>query len=253
MNLSKLRVILKTSISTVALGGIVLFGSLLPDQAKAITYSPAYTTTNTLGASTATNVQSSFGFYFDVEGNATINGLGFAAQDNWTTGNYIVKLWSYVNGGAVLSDYTKIAEATFMPGGPYTLQNNYLWQALAGNALINLPDTYTTDFTDQLGYAISAIGDFSATDANPLLNTRVEFETGTASFDSKILMAGNGFNESGFPLFDVPFFPNNSVGTNGYFNANMSFVTVPGPLPLLGAAAGFAWTRRLRTRISASK
>jgi len=249
MNFSKLRVMIKTSISTVALGGIVLFGSLLPDQAQAVTYSPAYTA-NTLGGSTATNVQSSFGFYFDVEGNVgTLNGLGFAAQNNWyfnSSNNYTVKLWSYVNVGQALSDYSLIASAVFMPGGSYTLQNNYLWQSIAG---INLPDTYTTDLTDQLGYAISAIGNFSNTPT-----TNALFEAGTASFNPKILYAGNGFNQAGSPDFDVPIFPDNTLSTDGFFNANMSFAApVPGPLPLLGAAAGFAWTRRLRTRISASK
>jgi hypothetical protein len=249
MKFSKLRVMIKTSISTLALGGIVLFGSLLPDQAQAVTYSPAYTA-NTLGGSTATNVQSSFGFYFDVEGNVgTLNGLGFAANNNWSTSNYTVKLWSYVNGGQAISDYTVIASAVFMPGGPYTLQNNYFWQSIAG---INLPDTYTTDLTDQLGYAISAIGDFSDTPGPS--NTNALFEAGTASFNPKILYAGNGFNQAGFLDFDVPIFPDNTLLTDGFFNANMSFAApVPGPLPLLGAAAGFAWTRRLRTRITASK
>jgi hypothetical protein len=62
----------------------------------------------------------------------------------------------------------------------------------------------------------------------------------------------SGFNDATDPngFYPVPIYPG-SVGGNGYFNANLS--TVPGPLPVLGAAAGFGWTRRLRKRIRASK
>jgi len=48
------------------------------------------------------------------------------------------------------------------------------------------------------------------------------------------LTAGNEFPGCGFV---------------GYFGANVS-AHAPGPLPLLGAGAGFAWSRRLRRRVS---
>jgi hypothetical protein len=242
------RAVLHTSASALALGGVVLTGSLLPDQVKAQVSIPAYTTTGTLGGSTGSSTPYSFGFYFDVAGNnVNIDGLGFAAQQAWGNNtSYTVKLWSYVNGGLAFGDYTEIASATFTAGSApsYTLQDNYYWQTFTGAPLF-LPDTFTTDASNDFGYAIAAIGDFSAVAGN------VVYESGTATFDPRILNAGNGFNESGFPLFPVPFNLDPALGTNGYFNANLSIV--PGPLPVLGAAAGFGWTRRLRKRIRASK
>jgi hypothetical protein len=41
-------------------------------------------------------------------------------------------------------------------------------------------------------------------------------------------------------------------GVQGYFGANVS-AHAPGPLPLLGAGAGFAWSRRLRRRVVSNK
>jgi hypothetical protein len=246
---SKLRSVVETSLSAVALGGVILLGTLLPQQAKAQLYSPAYTTTNVLGAHTATNTPSSFGFFFDVNGGANINGLGFAAQTAWAnSAQYTVKLWSFANGGLVLSDYTEIANRTFTEGGGYTLENDYWWQSFTGSPLF-LSDSFATDPGGQRGYVIAAIGDFSNAAGN------VQFETATASFDPRIVNAGNGYNENGFAFYPVPIF-DGGAGSAGYFNANISFAppaaSVPGPLPLLGAAAGFSWTRRLRKRISAS-
>jgi hypothetical protein len=253
MILSTLRAIAKTSFPAMALGAVVLAGPLLPQQAKAQFYPPAYTTTNVLGGSQPTNTPSSFGFFFDVNGGVNIYGLGFAAQKDWGNGaKYTVKLWSWDTGGkasAAPADYTEIATATFTAGNVYTLEGDYYWQTLAGAPLF-LADTSSAD----TGYLIGTIGDFSATPGN------VTFEEGIASFDPRIqiLTDGNGFNEEdGNLYYPLPVF-DGGAGSNGYFNANMSFApippasSVPGPLPLLGAAAGFSWSRRLRKRISAS-
>lgn len=246
--LTVLRAALSTSVSLISFTGIALFGSLAlqqaPAQSQPATYLPGYTTTGSLGGNTTTNIQSSFGFFFDTNANLQLDGLGFSSQAAWGNGTtYTVKLWSYVNGGALPSDYTEIASSTFTHGTPYTFQDNYFWQSLGP---ISLPDTFTTDPTDQLGYVIAAIGDFSANPGN------VQFETGTPTFNPNILNAGNGFNDASDPngYFEVPIY-DGGVGSTGYFNPNLSLV--PGPLPVLGAAAGFGWTRRLRKRIRASK
>lgn len=238
-----LRTALSTSISLASFAGLVLFGSLLHQApAQSQTYLPGYTTTGALGGNTLTSVQSSFGFYFDTNADLQLDGLGFSSQAAWSNGtSYTVKLWSYVKGGANPSDYTEIASKTFTHGTSYTFQDGYFWQALGP---ISLPDTFTTDLTDELGYVIGAIGDFSAAPGN------VQFETATPLFNPNILYAGDGFNDAtdsnGF--FEVPIYSN---GVTGYFNPNLSLV--PGPLPVLGAAAGFGWSRRLRKRIRASK
>jgi hypothetical protein len=261
MSPSTLQSIFKSSISATAIAGIVLLGSLMPQQAQANSINSAYTKSGTLGGSYTKN-PSSFGFYFDVEGQVSINGLGFAAQSDWTTNNYEVKLWSYTNGGLLFpDDYSELASVTFNPNTSYTLKDDYLWQELTGGNVL-LPDTYTTDFSDSLGYVITAIGDFSDSDPSPTANTNVVYETGVAIFDPRILYdtdplvgsAGFNFTDTGNTNYPVPFFrPGRPDNTIGYFNANFSIAPVPGPLPLLGAATGFAWTRRLRKRISVSK
>ena len=129
---STLQVFKKSSFSALALGGIVFMGSLLPQQAKA--FNPAYTTfTPSLFNTTLPGVDSSFGFFFDTASNVSIDAFGFAGHTDWTNNtSYKFKLWSFINRGADLTDYTKIAKATFTEGVSYMLQNNYCWQAIAG-------------------------------------------------------------------------------------------------------------------------
>jgi len=251
MNSSRLRFAVETSLSAMALGGIVVFGTLLPQQAKAQQYPPAYIRTTSSGAYTpATNPDASVGFFFDVQGTADVYGLGFAAQTPWETGkSYTVKLWSYVNSGINTADYTEIASIAFTGGNSYTLENDYYWQTLASPK--TLADSDPSDFAK--GYFISAIGDFSNS-----TNNKVQYIGGSASFDSRIVTSGNAFSTSGSFGYPLPNAFDAIVGNNGYFNANLSFAPippaskVPSPLPLLGAAAGFSWSRRLRKRISAS-
>ena len=265
---------LKASASSVVFGFAVVAGSLLTQQSSAqaqviappapsnpITsrptssgsggivptadFLPAYTTTGSVGGSTMGGVESSFGFFFEAAQNVQLDGLGFASQAGWSNGTpYEVKLWSFVNGGTNPGDYTELANATFTQGNSYTFKDGYFWQSLS--PFITLPESFVSDPTDQVGYVITAIGDFSGTNGN------VEYEGGTATFDPRFLNAGNGFNDTtdtaGF--YPIPFY-DGGLGDTGYFNANLSYV--PGPLPLLGAAAGFGWTRRLRKRIRISK
>ena len=262
---STLQVFKKSSLSALALGGIVFVGSLLPQQAKA--YIPAYTTfTPADSGTTAPGVSSSFGFFFDTATNVSIDALGFAGDTRWGNNtSYMVKLWSFINGGGNPSDYTPIASATFTEGTPYTLQNNYYWQSIAGGP-VSLPDTSNAvDPGSQIGYVISAIGDFSGANGYifPQIVSPATTPAGSVTFDPRIDNSAfngeiNGFNDqndtNGF--FQVPIYVTSGLGNNGYFNANMSFAPVPpvpGPLPLFGAAAGFAWSRRLRKRIQATK
>jgi hypothetical protein len=268
---STLQVFKKSSLSALALSGIVFVGSLLPQQAKA--YIPAYTTfTPADGNTTSPGVSSSFGFLFDTATNVSIDALGFAGDTRWGNNrSYTVKLWSYINGGGTPGDYTPIATATFTEGNSYTLQSNYYWQPLAGGPL-SLPDTGTVaDPTNLRGYVISAIGDFSGVNGYifPQIVSTATTPAGSVTFDPKIdtssffdistsLVEINGFNDQTDPngFFEVPIYLTAGLGDNGYFNANLSFAPVPpvpGPLPMFGAAAGFAWSRRLRKRIQATK
>ncbi|MFM7237212.1 MAG: hypothetical protein ACKOYK_10685, partial [Cyanobium sp.] len=238
--------VIRASTTLASLCSLFFCGSVLTHQgaAHAQTYLPAYTTSGSGGAYATTNVPSSYGFFFDYQSTDPLDGLGFSSQPFWGNNkSYEVKLWNFKNGGANLSDYTVVASTTFTHGISYPFQDGYFWQTLGP---IPMVDTFTNDLANLEGYVISAIGDFSNSPGN------VQFEGGTASFNSRFVPSDplNGFNQDGFTLYPIPIF-DGGVGQNGYFNANLS--TVPGPLPVLGAAAGFGWTRRLRKRIRASK
>jgi len=270
---STLQVFKKSSLSALALGGIVFVGSLLPQEAKA--FIPAYTTSTPARSNpTDPGVNSSFGFFFDTARNVSIDALGFAGDTAWANGtSYTVKLWSFINGGGDPSYYTPITEATFTQGGPYTLQFNYYWKSIDGGP-ISLPDTSSTvDPLAEKGYVISAIGDFSGVDGyiSPQFVSPNTNPPGSVTFNSRIDIADyleiNGFSDENDTLFfDIPIDPTPldptetpRLGNNGYFNANLSFVSdpppaeVPGPLPLFGAFVGFSFSRRLRKRIQATR
>jgi hypothetical protein len=226
---------------------------LQAQPARALVYSPAYTTTSAVGAYTATSVSSSFGFFFETTSNVDIGALGFAAQLGWGNGaTYTVKLWSYTNGGGSPTDYTELATATFTHGTAYDIQDDYYWSPLA--SVVTLPDSFNTDPQSSVGYVIAAVGDFSNAPGN------VQFETGTSNFDSRFLNVGNGFNDATDPngFFGVPIY-DGAVGTAGFFNANLASVvspstaSVPGPLALGGAVAAFGWSRRLRRRVQPNR
>ncbi len=246
---------LRCSFARTLAGGALLAASLMlqAQPARALVYSPAYTTTSAAGGYTATSVSSSFGFYFDTASNVDIGALGFSSQSGWGNGTtYTVKLWSYANGGGSPTDYTELATATFTHGTSYSFQDGYFWSPLA--SVVTLPDSLNSDPQSSVGYVIATVGDFSNAPGNVL------FETANSSFDSRFLNVGNGFNDaldsSGF--FAVPVY-DGGVGTSGYFNANLASVvspstaSVPGPLALGGGVAAFGWSRRLRRRVQPNR
>ena len=230
-----------------------LLGVLSPAQADVIT--PAYTTTGSTGAYYNASVAASFGFFFDTDVNVKVNALGFSSQVGWDTGSspYDVSLWSYTNGGNVKGDYTLLATRTFTPGLPsYYFQNGYFWQNIPQVAL---NDSTTGDPTGQIGFVIGVEGDFSNLPGN------VQYEGGTPNFLLGFANGGNGYNDLNIDptplapdLRPIPAYFDAAVGSTGFFNGNFSVLPVPGPLPLLGAAAAFSLSRRIRKRVnSASK
>lgn len=246
----------RATLFSIGVASSALVGSWLALQAPAQAIIPAYTipsvcsppgmSTGCSGPSTVN--PSSYGFYFDTAANIQIDALGFYAYDQsvWNSGRtYTVQLWSYSNGGLVPGDYSPLASTTFTAGTPYTNQDGYFWRSLLSN--VNLPDSFNSDPTDQIGYVITAYGDFSGVSGYvPTV------ATGGSIFHPNVLMAGNGYVATGDSggFFPIPA-EDGGVGLDGYFVPNLSLV--PGPLPVLGAAAGFGWTRRLRKRIRASK
>ena len=211
---------------------------------------PAVTVPNAAGGFYSGPNPASFGYFVDATTPFFLDGLGFSSQQGWPppgTSPYTVKLWSFKNGGGSPLDYTQIASVTFTPGTSYHFQDNYFWQSFAP---IYLPGTYTdTDPNNLRGYVIAAIGDFSDAPGN------VQFEGGTPTVDYRFVLGGNGFNNSNDPgpptgFYPIPIF-DGGLGSNAYFNPNLSYV--PGPLPILGAATAFGMARRMKRRVNSAK
>ncbi len=194
----------------------------------------------------------SFGYFFDLTvGTKALNALGLAAQTPFGNGGYDVTLWKYVNSGANVGDYTQLATANFTAacvGTTCTTKNNFYWLEVP---LLYLEET-AVDPTK--GYVIAAVGDFSTGAASI-------FFDGSGSFDPAVNYEDGGYNvysDAGFPIpyglqSDIlPDPPYPALTTAGFFNSNISLFEVPGPLPVMGAAAAFGWSRRLRRRINTS-
>ena len=207
----------------------------------------------------------SVGFFFDSKSstNNIVNALAVSAQANvpWTQ-PYIVSLYSFtVDPLTSITTYSAppLAQLTFNPGDPNLIPTDDNFDGLIDNYWLSLPipvqlpiTDLSVDPDDLFGYAIAQSGNFNAPDGNFIE------QDGTITFNPNLEYLGSGFNDAIDPDYPFPAFPAftdpddpNSPPVYGYWNPNLSLV--PGPLPVLGAAAGFGWTRRLRKRIRASK
>jgi hypothetical protein len=194
---------------------------------------------------------SSYGYFFDLNGAAQVDALGLYVPlvPDWTSGTYTVSLWSY----NTLSNFTLERSATFDAASlpSYTIVGSYAWLDVPVITLVGTPSD------PNLGYILGAYGSFTSTPGGQLGFITTTAPGASFDFASPFFTEGNGFSQSGVDAsYPVPyvFSSDPALGLNGekgYFNPNLSLV--PGPLPVLGAAAGFGWTRRLRKRIRASK
>lgn len=234
------------------LTGAALLG--VPNPVQAI--DPAYyTTTEPTGNYRITNSGATYGFAFDTDRVVRIDALGFSGRIPWNLYNssYDVTLWSYENSGNDPNDFTVMATRKFTPTGnltPYYQQDGYFWQNIG---IISLPDTTNGDPLDTKGYIIGVTGDFRNTN-----DGNVQFEGGaTGVFRPGLVNKYSVFNTDADPNLFYPIPVYNPTDPNltltQYWNGNFSLAPVPAPLPLLGVAAAFSWTRRLRRRISLSQ
>lgn len=196
----------------------------------------------------------SVGFFFDVVGkNLVANALGVSAQANvpWTQ-PYTVQLfsWEYDPAQAGNPDtagytYTSLASRKFNPGdlnlvpttGTSISDVEFYWLGLGSG--VALPDTSDAVDPDGLrGYAVTTRGFFNEPDGNFIESD------GFVTFSSRADYLGDGFNGSSADfLYPFPVF---EAGENGFWNGNVS--VVPGPLPVMGVAAAFGWSRRLKKK-----
>ena len=205
---------------------------------------------------------SSYGFFFDLNGTQTVNQLGLYAplSPAWTTGSYTVSLWSYSNltnpANPSAADFTLLGSATFNAASlaSYPIVGGYAWIDVTDITLTGTPSD------PNVGYILGANGSFTSTPNGQLgfITAPTTLPGATFNFAAPFFTEGNGFSQDGVDAsYPVPYANSSDPalgpfpGERGYFNPNLSLV--PGPLPVLGAAAGFGWTRRLRKRIRASK
>lgn len=238
----------------IAAASAVGFTALTANPAKALTSAelfPALTRGPGVISTpdTAGSPNSSWGYFFDVTGSQRfVNALGFSAQSTWPTSGlaYTVSLWSYTTDPLnpdpnTATVYTQLASLNFDPSDPnLLLSGTDYWLPLPGR--IDLID----DSNPNTGYVVGASGKFTS-NPGPVGNGIETGIVGTDVFFSNLIeYSGEGFNRTGFTDYPIPVF---ASGQPGYWNANVS-VDVPGPLPLLGAASAFAWSRRLKRKIS---
>ena len=240
--LSKFKAVSRNGLSV---AGLLLATS---SSANALTFNEINPIYNSNADETPSNVNigglpTSFGYFFEAESNQTLNALGFAAPITGS-GDYTVTLWSFINGGFdPVTDYTVLSTATFNKAcSGCILRDFFLWKDVAPVILAKTTDS-------DAGYAITAVGNFEA-------DQQSVFSGGSGTFDSLVVYAGGGYNSTGGFGNPIPFGDPADIepgNTYAFFNANASFATtVPGPLPILGAAAAFGWTRKLRRRIKIS-
>ena len=133
-----------------------------------------------------------------------------------------------------LSDFYSITG----PAGFGGTGNSGLASSVAGLSFQMFPSSYNTGVVPTPGY--DAYKDTYAIDPSYVLG---EIFHSSAIFNGKSL-ASEGFTATGLVgTWAI-------TGTSESINVYISPAPTPGPLPLLGAAAAFGWSRRLRKRIA---
>ena len=107
------------------------------------------------------------------------------------------------------------------------------------------------------GTATNARYDFtagSAVDGATKLNTTASVPTGTFDVGSSFLIDPYTTDNLTFSIAKLTTSTQAGTGTGviSNFVFEAEYETVPGPLPLLGAAAAFGWSRRLRKRLNSA-
>lgn len=164
-------------------------------------------------------------------------------------------------------------------GGPFTITNSPI--ALWGSSPVVATSDEVSSFTATSFFAplnsfrtaaftlsptngTASVGGLLASAAQVGLSNPTQFDLvgtylGGGSANTKINFGLATFANLGFagpgptnPIATAPSSPNFVDFSTATFNGG-NFSVVPGPLPLAGAGAAFAWSRTLRRRIKASK
>lgn len=163
------------------------------------------------------------GWDFQLERSYTVGGLGFYdAEDPGLLSSHEVGIFDATSQALLLSGV--VPAGTTAP-----LQNGFRWLSIAP---VTLPAGSYVIAAVMPGSGASVFDPFFGLATDPVLSPGVVLGgktlTGAAATPSLV-----------FPATD-------EMSPAGFFGPN--FAEVPGPLPLTGAAAALAWSRRLRRR-----
>jgi hypothetical protein len=166
----------------------------------------------------------------------------------WTLGFSFTTSSTQTFNALGLADYGSIGLSQTHDIGLYDTSGNLLASALGVTGTANAV---------QDGFVWAAINPITLNAGTYLVGASGEWDfdaysyLGTVNIDTGYTYNGSRFTR-GLPLA----FPSESDGLQpGYFGANISAsaAAVPGPLPVLGVAATFGYSRKLRKRIKTSK
>ena len=120
----------------------------------------------------------------------------------------------------------------------------------SGNLLVSALGVTGTADAVQDGFVWAAINPITLSAGTYIVGASGQWDVDKYGYSGPIdVDAGYTFNGCQFARSALLTFPN-IAGTNiGYFGANLSAV-VPGPIPVIGVAAAFGYSRKLRQKIN---
>jgi hypothetical protein len=130
---------------------------------------------------------------------------------------------------------TQISQATNLTRSPF-IDSLYIRTASSGG--VNGAITRLTDLTLTQGTTTTDIGDVTSITSGTTREVSYAFVTGIPNED--------------FTISGIAFVDGSTSGANWQIKASYhvpSSESVPGPLPVLGGAAAFGWSRKLRKRL----
>ncbi len=200
------------------------------------------------GATVKTVVNGFTGSFAPIQWNRTPSSVNAGNSALFTDSNTKITLVKNPANTQRVTANIDITDSLFVALKPYagvgrilgwTATGNYTW-SITGAA----PNTKYTFGADS--------NNFSDTPLNTAAPTSGTFSVG----DSYLITPFDGANAPDITDFSIIRVGNSATGAGTGVISNFQFVAeydVPGPLPVVGAAAAFAWSRRLRKRLNSAK
>jgi len=243
-SMARLGSAIHLSKSKTSILGMVGAASLLcvaAPSARAAGFTPVFTLPSSPNTITPGSSIRVFGYNFTTSLARTIKSVGIYSQ---TSTDHNIGIWDFTAAPVLLY------QQQILKSVPCNLYQSFCW--------VNIPDLLLSTTKN---YAIAATWGSSEPIPAQLIPSDIQLNVSQFSLnDTARIVPGDPLPSS--YLADLTSFPpdGTSVTDNkGYYSVNLSFDSyssgpssqVPAPLPLLGAAAAFGMSRKIRRRISA--